>query len=245
MSFDDLGNRMKKQYEDRTRYFLPRRTYGLIRIDGKAFHSYCKNLNKPFDYGFISSMNQTAIALCKEIQGSKFAYIQSDEISILFTDFETITTDMWFDGNIQKIASVASSIATAHFNNVMKPSIAYFDSRVWTIPDKTEVENYFIWRQMDCVRNSIQSVARSLYSHKELENKNTDALQEMIFQKGQNWNAVSSELKRGRIIIKKNYITDFEEGRTDWVYEPAMDFLKERNLLTNLISIHPGYDNAI
>src|SRR5690348_14094376 len=113
---DDLGDRMKNSYENRTRYSLPRRTYTIIRIDGKAFHTYTKNLQKPFDAGLYEDIDKAIIEIMPQIQGADFAYTQSDEISILLTDFATTQTNAWFDGNIQKIVSVASSIMTAEFN---------------------------------------------------------------------------------------------------------------------------------
>src|ERR1041385_3894300 len=163
---DDLGNRMKEQYENRTRYYLPRRTYTIIRIDGKAFHTYCRVTTrlKPFDDKLSSSFDRTAYDLVKEIQNARFAYTQSDEISLLLTDFATDSTEQWLDGNVQKICSVAASIATARFYQYfaedapgLKGKYGLFDARVFTVPDPTEVENYFIWRQKDAVRNSIQS----------------------------------------------------------------------------------------
>ena len=108
---DSLGDRMKEFYENRTRNFLPRRTYTIIRVDGKAFHSYTRGLIRPFDEKLVNDMDETACYMCKNIQGAKFAFVQSDEISILLTDFEGLTTDAWFDGNIQKMASVSASLA--------------------------------------------------------------------------------------------------------------------------------------
>jgi len=218
---DDLGNRMKKQYENRTRYFLPRRTYTIIRLDGKSFHTFTKGMEKPFDIGLILVMNETAKYLCENIQGTQFAYVQSDEISILLTDFTTITTDAWFDGQIQKIASVSASMASAKFNDEIKKTfvtpkgLAFFDSRVFTIPDPTEVENYFIWRQKDAVRNSISMYAQSLYSHKELNGKSQINMHDMIHEKGKNWNDLSDGCKRGRIIIK-NVNGEWNVGTPDF-----------------------------
>ena len=111
-----LGDRMKENYENRTRFLLPRRTYTIIRLDGKAFHSLTKNCQRPFDRNFMKCMQSTAVKLCKEIQGARFAYIQSDEISVLLTDFEKESTEAWFDGNLQKMCSVAASIASVEFN---------------------------------------------------------------------------------------------------------------------------------
>src|SRR5579859_3516902 len=100
---DDLGDRMKSYYEDRTRISLPRRTFTIIRIDGKAFHTYTQGLKRPFDVELIEDMDLTTKFLCENIQGAKFAYVQSDEISIALTDFDKITTDAWFNGNLQKM----------------------------------------------------------------------------------------------------------------------------------------------
>jgi len=231
---DSLGDRMKEFYENRTRYLLPRRTYTIIRIDGKAFHSYTKGLIRPFDEKLIDDMDETACYLCKNIQGAKFAFVQSDEISILLTDFDNLTTNAWFDGNIQKITSISASLATAKFNELRPNKIALFDSRVFTINSEIEVENYFIWRQQDTTRNSISSVAQSMFSHKELENKGTDQMQEMCFQKGVNWNDFSGKLKRGRLIVKQDYE---KEGaiRTKWISTEPLIFTQDREVLKNFI----------
>jgi tRNA(His) 5'-end guanylyltransferase len=219
---DALGDRMKEFYEDRTRIKLPRRTFTIIRIDGKAFHTYTRGLERPFDQGLIEDMDATSAFLCKNIQGAKFAYVQSDEISLVLTDFDELGTHAWFDNNLQKMASVAASMATAEFNRlrlmrgfgnyeqtptqgraiVSQFNMAQFDARVFQIPFIDEVENYFIWRQQDAVRNSISSVAQSLYSPKELHGVKTDQMQELIFQKGINWNDYAPRLKRGGIIKK-------------------------------------------
>lgn len=225
---------MKEYYEDRTRNVLPRRTYSIIRIDGKAFHTYTKGLQRPFDDKLMNDMDETAGFLCKNIQGAKFAFVQSDEISILLTDFEELTTDAWFDGNIQKMVSVSSSLATAKFNELRPGKLAFFDSRVFTIPSNIEVENYFIWRQQDTTRNSISSVAQSLYSHKQLEGKNTTEQQEMIFQKGTNWNDFAPKYKRGRVIEKQLYDKD-GATRSKWVSVEPPIFTQERDFLTSRI----------
>jgi tRNA(His) guanylyltransferase len=231
---DALGDRMKSYYENRTRFFLPRRTFTIIRCDGKAFHTYTKGLIKPFDDKLINDMDETAAYLCKNIQGAKFAFVQSDEISILLTDFDNLQTDPWFDGNIQKMTSISASLATAKFNELRPGKLAIFDSRVFTIPQKVEVENYFIQRQQDTTRNSIQAVAQSLFSHKELEHKNSSQLQEMCFQKGVNWDSFQPKYKRGRIIIKQEY-TRGDAIRTKWVSIEPPIFTQYRGFLSNLI----------
>ena len=227
---DSLGDRIKK-YEDSFRSYLPPRTNTIIRCDGRAFHSYTKDCKKPFDDDLMQDMNSTAAALCEEIQGAKFAYVQSDEISIFVTDYDGENTTPWFGGNIQKMCSISASVATAYFNHsrftrninnlpkedteefkglncidgaciALTGSLAFFDSRCFIIPSLSEVANYFLWRCNDASRNSVQMVARSLYSHNECENKNSSQLQEMIFQKEINWNNYPAKYKRGRLIVK-------------------------------------------
>jgi len=231
---DDLGTRMKTQYEQRTRTWLPRRTYTIIRLDGKAFHTFTKGMERPYDERFMNAMDHTAMHLCLDIQGAVMAYVQSDEISILLTDFDKITTDAWFDGQVQKMVSVAASIATGYFNQYinhdvqrMDHKMAFFDARIFTIPDPVEVENYFVWRQKDAVRNSLAMHAQSLFSHKALHGKSQADMHDMIHVKGENWNDLPNGFKRGRTI-------GVAPLTGKWMNDTP-DFLKERFILTGLI----------
>ena len=113
---DSLGDRMKG-YEDAFRIYLPKRIPLIIRVDGKAFHTFTRNLERPFDEDFMDIMLDTAIRLCIEIQGVKLAYWQSDEISLLITDYDTLMTQAPFDKNLQKLVSISASIATSTFNS--------------------------------------------------------------------------------------------------------------------------------
>lgn len=222
MSGDSLGDRMKAQYENRTRYSLPRRTYTILRVDGKAFHSYTRDCERPFDTLLMEDMDFTAKAMCEQIQGAKLAYVQSDEISLVLTDFDTLQTDAWFDGSIQKMASISASIATAAFNafrlhrllqraeNPREVDLSYgcpramFDSRVFTIPDPEEVTNYLIWRQQDATTNSIQMVAQCHFPQSELQGKSVDQLQEMLWSAhGINWNDFPTRCKRGGVVVPR------------------------------------------
>lgn len=249
---DELGDRMKTYYEDRSRMYLPRRSNVMIRIDGKAFHTYTKGLVRPFDTDLHDDMNATMKFLCESIQGAKLGYVQSDEISILITDYDKTTTDAWFDYNVQKMTSIAASMATSQFNKLRMEralssawknyvygagqddpdffkfdftvsfkdmKMAHFDARAFTLPTQDEVINYFIWRQQDATRNSIQAVAQSLYSHNELNGKSSDDLQELIFLKGKNWNDFPAGQKRGRTAIKR-FVT---VPTTEEIYEKAKD----------------------
>lgn len=222
-----LDARMKG-YEFVSRHYLTRRTPVIIRIDGKAFHSYCKGMKKPFDWVFTQSMIRTMKYLCQNIQGCVLAYRQSDEISLLLIDYHTIKTDAWFDNNLQKIVSISASMATAAFNNALRDILeenewihkdekyydsmkkkvgnALFDSRAFVLP-KEEVCNYFIWRQQDATRNSILDLGYHYFSKNSLHGKKTNDIQDMLFKMhGVNWNDLSTMYKRGLCTYKVQYI---------------------------------------
>lgn len=202
---DGLGERMKENYEFRARSFLPRRTYTIVRVDGRAFHTYTRGLKRPFDFGFMADMEQTAVALMGEVSGSCFAYTQSDEISLLLQDFATIHTQPYFGGNVQKMCSVIAAVASVQFGDLRRArghhGIPVFDCRVFTIPDPTEVYNYFVWRQKDATRNSISMAAQAQFSHRQCMHKSTAQLQDMLMtEKGINWNDYPVSAKRGALI---------------------------------------------
>ena len=193
----DIESRMIG-YDKRTT--LIRRMPAVVRVDGRAFHTLTRNLERPFDCSFASWIDAVAKGLLDEIQNARFAYCQSDEISILMVDYDKFNTDAWFGGDIQKIVSISAAKATLSFV-AASDMWGVFDSRVFNVPER-DVENYFRWRQRDATRNSIQMVARTLYSHNQLLNKNTSEMMEMMFQKGTNWNDCPTYFKRGRVITK-------------------------------------------
>lgn len=224
MKHDDFGNRMKT-FESVSQTNLMIRTPVIMRLDGKAHHTFCRGLNKPFDDAYSNAMAEVTFHLCNEIQGVVFAYTQSDEISILIQDWKNLNTDRWFGNNVQKMVSISASIATAYFNSIFKhpsnTSPALFDSRVFNIP-KEEVANYFIWRQKDATRNSINSLAQSKFSSKELHGKNTSQVQDMLMDKfSVNWNDQLVRFKRG-VCVK--------DGEID--YECPI-FTQDRNYIEN------------
>lgn len=266
MSFDNLGDRMKG-YEDISRYHLTKRLPTIIRIDGKAFHSFTKGFQRPFDPVLAEAMEQTCKILCGNIMGCKIAYTQSDEISLLLVNYESLNTQPWFDNNLQKMVSVSASMATMAFNAAFReifrrdwncyfvqqePDVdmlklaeiykrrldtAMFDSRVFVIP-KEEVCNYFIWRQQDASRNSIQMVARSKFSHKQLDKKNCSQIQEMLFtEHNLNWNDFPIDQKRGRCIVKQNYLKD-EFLRSRWIVDRNIPiFTQDRDYIEKFVVI--------
>lgn len=222
----NLGERMKK-YEFVTRNYLICKTPVIVRIDGKAFHTFTRGLEKPYDADFMKLMQETTLELCKEVSGCKLGYTQSDEISLLISDWDNDETQAWFQNNLSKIISITASIATLKFNSLIEEKLeclnfnykfsgkrfkALFDSRAFNIP-KEEVCNYFIWRQQDATRNAIQSAGQSEFSPKELLGKKCNEIQEMLWSKKNiNFNKYRTDFKRGSCVIKNNnkWIIDTE-----------------------------------
>mgnify|MGYP002612663039 FL=1 len=199
--------------------------------------------------------------LCENIQGCVLGYTQSDEITLVLVDYKNLDSQSWFDDEVQKICSIAASMATMAFNKNfelfsltmrLKDSVesnelgavykqamnkgAMFDARCFNIP-KEEVTNNIYWRQLDATRNSIQMVGQANFSHKELQNKSCNQIQDMLFtQKGINWNDISTYLKRGSCCIRENYI--FENSnpngetcveRSCWIIDKEIPIFKGEN----------------
>ncbi len=269
MDTSDLANRMK-EYEKRNQYYLQKRTPVAIRVDGRSFHTFTKGFKRPFDDVLIKTMQETAKYMCENIQGAKFAYVQSDEITIILVDYDTLETDCWFNYRTDKLCSIAASMATMIFNKIFKEKVenfieegrafslaqlnynqmkmepylkaiekgAMFDARCFNIP-KEEVTNLIYWRQLDATRNSIQMVGQANFSHKELQNKSCNDIQDMLHeQKGINWNDYPTVYKRGTAIIK----VEMESERinaTGWIIDKEMPILKgeDRAYVDNLVYI--------
>lgn len=260
MDKTSLGDRMKNNYENISRYYLTHRLPVIIRIDGKSFHTFTKHFEKPFDNIFVKTMQETMKCLCENIQGCVLGYAQSDEISLVLRNYTEINTDAWFGNNLQKMCSVSASLATMAFNKAFRVNIedycefnskatfeqrniyinayehgALFDSRVFTIP-KEEVCNYFIWRQQDATRNSIQSVGQANFSHKELYKKSTKDIQDMLMTRRDiNWNDYATTLKRGSCCIEEFYFSR-ETERSHWVIDENIPiFTQNRDYVEKLI----------
>ena len=222
----DLGDRIKL-YEAAYDAVLVARLPIIIRVDGKAFHSYTKQCEHPFDAKLFDVMLRTATELCKQVQGTQVAYAFSDEISLLVHPYKSFESQPWMGGRLQKVCSVAAGIASAtftvnshHIFGECRPAV--FDARAFVLPE-SDVCNYFLWRQQDASRNSVQMLARSMYSHRECHDKNGSQLQEMCFQKGTNWNDVPTRWRRGACIVKK---TD-ALGHRGWVADLEIPLFNE------------------
>lgn len=274
---DELGKRMKEFYEQVPKTRLVRRTPVAIRIDGKAFHTFTRGFEKPFDEVLGRAMRETMKYLCENIQGCVLGYTQSDEITLILIDYKKLTSSAWFDYEVQKMCSIAASMATMAFNKFFYQGVlewkektfprnylghitgtvsmtdiqrmetyelaaekgAMFDARVFNIP-KEEVANLIYWRQLDATRNSIQMVGQANFSHKELQNKSCNVIQEMLFQERDiNWNDFPTHLKRGSCCVKSDvsvtFATENEDGsvttgaveRPHWEIDLEIPIFKE------------------
>ena len=243
-----LGSRMK-DYEKVSKSYLPKRMPVIIRIDGKAFHTYTKGFDKPYDNNLVDLMGEVTSLLVSNIMGCKFGYTQSDEISLLLTNDTNLNTEAWFNNNVQKIASVASSMATAYFNMLLPKYIdkglkapvgtpALFDARVSVLPHK-EVANYFIWRQEDATKNSIQMLAQSIYTQKELNGiKTKDLINKMVAEYSINWLEIPKKLQRGIAVYR--YVEEtLETIKTTIVIDEDMPLVKEdRDFVEHLLNFN-------
>ena len=220
---DMLGQRMKNYYEEIPKTRLMRRTPVAIRIDGKAFHTFTRGFQKPFDEVLGNAMARTMEYLCQNIQGAVFGYTQSDEITILLQDYKKLTTDAWFEYEVQKMCSIAASMATMAFNKYFdqewqkawpldrvsqNPDLvntyynasergAMFDARCFNIP-KEEAANLIYWRQVDAMRNSIQMIGQANYSHSYLQDKSCEQIKALLrCDFGIDWNGLPARWKYG------------------------------------------------
>lgn len=235
MDTSALAKRMKK-YEAVPKNTLMRRTPVIIRVDGRAFHTFTKGFQKPFDDVLMRVMQDTMKYLCENIQGCAFGYTQSDEITLILIDYKKLNSEAWFDYEVQKMCSIVASMATMAFNRFFMYEYeefnrwiyegsptdedkrlndvyynamckgAMFDARAFNLP-KEEVTNNIYWRQLDASRNSIQMLGQANFSHRELLNKTCNQIQDMLMtQHGINWNDMGTSYKRGSCCVRNRRV---------------------------------------
>lgn len=197
----ELSERMKK-YEAATRQQLTIRMPVIIRLDGRCFHTLTRGCIKPFDEPLRNALVNAACSVLDDCK-AKLAYLQSDEVSFLLVDYNRFNSQQWFDGIVQKMASISASVMSVEFSKRFGQDAA-FDARVFAIPER-DVTNYFIWRQQDCMRNSLSMVAQSQFSHKELEGKNNKAKMNMLVTKGVSFTSYPDWARYGTLITENYY----------------------------------------
>lgn len=234
MKTTQISDRMKN-YENIYKYSLTPLMPVILRIDGKAFHTFTRGHIKPFDTGLIDCMTNTAKELVKNIQGAKFGYVQSDEISIVLIYYNNRDSAAWFANELQKMVSISASMATGYFNYYYRKEfendnkMAFFDSRAFCIPE-FDVVNYFIWRQRDWQKNSIQMLARHYFSQKELLNKNGTEMIEMLLNKRVDYYDLQNYLRMGIGIVADGgidyNIPEFTKNR-EYITDKLKNFTNE------------------
>lgn len=220
MEFKTLKDRML-YYRSLTDYKVMPNCYTLVMLDGRSFSKMVKKkFELPFDDNFIDMMNETAKYICKKIQGALFAYVQSDEISILLSD----KGDTFFGGRLNKMQSIIASMAASKFNQLMmlynlkngiepndpmkiveSTNLVDFDCKVWNVPTFNDAIAWFIYRQIDCIRNSKQQAAQTYLSFEQLLNQDTDKQITLLkVNKGIDWETEYDDGKKfGRFIYKE------------------------------------------
>ncbi len=237
---ESLGDRMKR-FEKANKTKLNRDEPVIIRLDGQAFHTYTAGFVKPFDEVLIAAMQYTMVRLCEGIMNVRIGYTQSDEITLVLLAGDKQESQLWFDGTADKIITISASMATAFFNEYMDKikwmpekmrqdlfpgskinmkKLAFFDSRAWNVPSHDEAMNCLLWRQRDCIKNSVSSLAQFHFSHRQLHKKNQDDMKNMLVELGHPWDDLPVFKQRGTCSVKKRYIHRAETGdvveRTKW-----------------------------
>ena len=229
---DSLGDRMKRyEMEIAGQRMLPRLPI-LARLDGRAFHTFTKGLDRPYDANFSQCMIHTMMGLISRYNAT-LGYTQSDEITLYWAN-DDIESMMPFDGRYQKFMSLLASTATVLFYKrvlTWLPEREFtspeFDCRAWQVPNEQEVYHNFLWREDDATTNSLQMAAQSEYSHKELHKKGRAELHEMLFRKGINWNDYPAFFKRGTYAKRVTLVKILSDAqlakipKSRWPVEPV------------------------
>lgn len=255
MDKTSLGDRIKK-YEQIFDHAMLRRLPIIVRVDGKGFSRWTKKqkLEKPFDSNLCHAMSTTMLDVASSIEGCVFAYTQSDEMTFIMRNDQSVESEPWLGNRTQKINSIISSMVTAHFNAKMHGPLAFFDCRVFLVPSIVEACNAVIWRQNDATKNSISSacyyevgkvVGRGT-ARKLMHGLNQKQQQELLFQRANiNWNDYPTKYKRGIAcykILKEKVDNDGNTIiRKPWYLDLDIPvFTKQQEFLYEKL----GFDNA-
>ena len=240
-SGDFLGDRMKRYEALSTSRQLMPGTPVYARIDGRAFHTMCRGLRKPYSRAFMYAMGETCRFLVDKT-GAKLGYVQSDEISLGWEDCSKAP----FEGRIQKLESVLASMAAAKFALVVETAnplnasydgsdmevlkerverfVPSFDCRVFNVPDMSELANSFLWRENDAIKNSITGMALSFFSHKQLQNVSGDMKVTMMKAEGYDfYRETPPAFMRGSFYRRETYWKeiskeDYNRASLKWGY---------------------------
>lgn len=238
--FEALGDKHKK-YEARTETKLMNGCPVVIRLDGRAFHTFTRGLKRPYDARMSKAMIDTTIDLVSETSAD-IGYCQSDEITLGFGNLDN-TKEFMFSGRVQKIVSVVASIASVKFNRIIQETIPeranlmpVFDARVFQYPTLELAAETFMWRETDATRNSLTMAAHAHYNHKELQGAGFTKKHDMLHAKDVNWNDYPAFFKRGTYVGKRKVMKQLSQAELvripEKFREPGKWF--ERSVVTDL-----------
>ena len=215
----------------------------LARLDGRAFHTFTRGLTRPYDHGMSTAMIETARYLVHEMT-ALVGYTQSDEITLAWYEPSQSASDYAFDGRFQKLASVLAGMASARFCQLAATHLPgkagetpHFDCRVWQVPTLEDAAEVFVWREDDATKNSISMAAGAHYTDRELDGKGSATKQELLWQKGVNWNDYPAFFKRGTYLQRRTFdrtLTEDERARIPEAHRPAADATFKRSAVVEL-----------
>jgi len=243
MATDGLGDRCKAFENAEAGRRAMRGLPLLARLDGRAFHTFTRDLNRPYEHAMSTAMIETTRYLVQEMT-ALVGYTQSDEITLAWFESSQSASDYAFDGRFQKLASVLAGMASARFGKLVLEHLPnkaketpHFDCRVWQVPTLADATDVFVWREDDATKNSITMAAGAYYSDSELDGKNSSVKQEMLWQKGVNWNDFPSFFKRGTYLQRRTFertLTDDERARIPEQHRPPLGTTFQRTSVVEL-----------
>jgi len=200
----------------------------LARLDGRAFHTFTRDLRRPYEPGMSTAMIETTRYLVHEMT-ALIGYTQSDEITLAWYEPSQSLSDYAFDGRFQRFASVLAGMASARFCQLVVEHLPakvretpHFDCRVWQVPALQDAADVFVWREDDATKNSITMAAGALLGPR-ARRQALGHKQDMLWQKGVNWNDFPSFFKRGTYLQRRTFdrgLTDEERARIPEAHRP-------------------------
>lgn len=243
MANDGLGDRCKSFEMAEAGRRAMRGLPLLARLDGRAFHTFTRGLRRPYDEAMSRCMTETARFLVQEMN-ARVGYTQSDEITLAWYEPSQSAAEYAFDGRFQKLASVLAGMASARFCQLVgqllpakADEVPHFDCRVWQVPTLEDARDVFIWREDDATKNSITMAASAYYSDRELHGKDSAVKQELLWEKGVNWNDYPGFFKRGTYLQRRSFeraLTEAERSQIPEAHRPLPGTLFTRYQVVEL-----------
>lgn len=234
-SKDELGDRLKAQEQMEAGRKANKNLPLMCRLDGRAFHTFTKGLIRPYDTRLSELMVDTAAYLVENTH-AKLGYTQSDEITLCWWNKEDSPESVYmFDGKYQKLTSTLAAMASAYFNMRLETAIPekafsktgqiqVFDARVWNVSYLEEVYLNFLWRQDDCIKNSISMAAQAKFSPKQLHGVGSEGKKKMLREMGFPWEDEPQFFRTGSYVkrsVKQVFLPEDQLAKIPGIYRPT------------------------